>query len=361
MPEGKSVAYIAIFISLGFVLYYAPSILRHRKSLDERAFTLWIIGWLICLGSVFSMDETFVLIGKLSGIPNLAWLLTYLCIILCLYYCTKASSAALRGDLAYLKLLTWIVALTVVSFTLIFFLGGLAFGPIILMRTPAYSFSELLGMGLVYLYNTILFFKMLTLSTVMILNNRLWEKRIRASILFVVYFSGVIYSVLRMFLTVLLYYSLVRESRFIYGLQSVLITTLAITLLAWPAAFIPSALLRLPQQILDLYHLNYLHQQIRANCSPPMGDRLAPEWTQIKHIQFYSDAIMIFVLDVKRLLKEKRLTLHDDELNIIIDHIDDTLTKDQLIKQCVIQSRWFRQLKKSGGEKTRYGQKIPQA
>src|SRR6185436_20791939 len=90
-------------------------------------------------------------------------------------------------------------------------------------------------------------------------------------------------------------------------------------------------------------HLNYLYQQIRGNCFPSMGDRLAPGWTQIKRVQFYSDAIIIFVLDVKRLLKEKRLTLHNDELNTIIEHIDDTLAKDQLIKQCVTQSRCFRQ------------------
>ena len=87
----------------------------------------------------------------------------------------------------------------------------------------------------------------------------------------------------------------------------------------------------------------HLYERMRDDCGQSLSIPLLDRWTQVKQAPFYTNAIAVFVLDIKWLVAKNRLMLNDGMLADAIAGLDGNLPHQDLIVQCVAQSRNLRQ------------------
>jgi CubicO group peptidase (beta-lactamase class C family) len=63
-------------VALLFVLYKAPVVWRERRALDGRLLSAWLFGLAVIPALLFQVATVYEGVGRLSGWPNLAWLLS---------------------------------------------------------------------------------------------------------------------------------------------------------------------------------------------------------------------------------------------------------------------------------------------
>jgi len=77
---------IGFLVALIFIVYKTPVVWHSRTTPDRRLLSTWLFGLTIALALLFQIDQVFILIGQMSHIPNLSWLLSSSFLSLAYYF-----------------------------------------------------------------------------------------------------------------------------------------------------------------------------------------------------------------------------------------------------------------------------------
>lgn len=333
---------ISIFVAFSMVILSTPVIWRARNNLDGRSIAFWVLGWCIGLGSSFLNDDVYLFVGRVSRIPNINWLLSFSVAMAGVYSLIILTSETLQIEPSQVKRLAYITVVFIVLLTLVFFLGGIAFSPPNLVRADANSLAELVFMNISYLYQMVVLSIPWALSARMLVRSRSLESRIRSGTFFVVLSSAILYCILRITKTIVVFYASNVNETLINSIQIALWFSFATTLFLWPITFVPTRWFEFFRQIDCLIHLNYLYRRIREGYSQTPRVLLPRLWIQARQVEFYTNVISVFVLDVKWLDSQDRLSLDDESVAVALRNLDDTLPQKQFVVECVEQSRNLR-------------------
>jgi hypothetical protein len=210
------------------------------------------------------------------------------------------------------------------------------------VRADANSLAELVFMNISYLYQMVVLPIPWVLSARMLVKSRSLESRIRSGTFFVVVSSAILYCILRITKTIVVFYVPTVNTALVNSIQVVLWFSFATTLFLWPIAFVPTRWFEFVRQIHRLFHLNYLYRRICEGDSQAPSILLPRLWVQARQDEFYTNVICVFVLDVKWLNSQNRLSLDDEDVAAAIRNLDDSLPQKQFIAECVEQSRNLR-------------------
>lgn len=331
----RIISLVSFVISSGVVIYLAPGLWGSRKQLDKRLLAFWVVAWCFCFG-IFNLDDAYLFVGRISGIPNLGWLLIYAALTVGMYCVVVITSQTLQVASSKLITLAYITGAFLIALVAIFFASGIALAPARLVREGATSISELIYFNMVYVYQIVAFLMPLVLFAKMLFNSRLWLPRMRSAILVVVFVSAEMYSVLRIAMSLITYY---HPGANVELIQELLVVAFIPAQTFWPLAFIPPQWFEFFAQNMRLYHMRCLYRQVQADCGLSLSIPLPNLLSQSRQASFYANAIAVFLLDIKWMTSKGRLVLQNDKLADMINRLDGSLSPSEFIDQCVAQSR----------------------
>src|SRR5512142_873227 len=103
MSDKEIISIIATYVGLGIAVLFIPIVWRERKRLDERLSAFWAMSWCIGLGSLVYTDSIYLLIGRISHVPNLNWLIVCWFVVAAVYCIMVIMSRTLKITPATLK------------------------------------------------------------------------------------------------------------------------------------------------------------------------------------------------------------------------------------------------------------------
>lgn len=349
MPEGELTSLVAVFFGLWVAFHYTPLIVRRKGNVDRRVIVLCGIGWTIALASFFLLTKVWQFIGEVTRIPSLAWLLSFLALTVCYHYILEMCFIALGIERSQTKMLEYVAVTFMASLTLVFFVGGVAFSRLPLERIVPRYLGELVYMGLLHGYSIAIFAGPVIAAVRMALSSPTMEMRVRSLILVASCISAIVFSITVIALGCWsVFIGLPSES--IPQLKEAALLFFSITILAWPFAFMPSKWLGLPRRLWQLHHLVYLDRRIKSVNNHPLVGIPRLWWTRIAELDFYIDAVSVLVLDTKWLIKADRLTVKDSRVLDVMNALDETLPREQLIGECINLSKHLKRLDRLPGE-----------
>ncbi len=318
-------------VALLFVLYKAPVVWRERRALDGRLLSAWLFGLAVIPALLFQVATVYEGVGRLSGWPNLAWLLS--CTFLSLAYYLVALSVeamakppATRGRPVRLYLF-------LAAYVVLFFGTDVAHTELYATadRLPA-TWGALLFANAFYGYTFSLMPMILRTSIKLILIES-GELRLRMIVMFVAASSLTLLTTLKILSSLIGFFwpALVPSS--IFPVMSLL---LLISSVLWPGIFLPTGfyqvLLRPWHYLAEASHLfwlNYLCRRI---------ERLHPNlisavsWRQqLRQPALALQRALIIIQDFK-LVRRPEWLARDPDLFSRLEGVDDALAPELLVQ-----------------------------
>ena len=315
-------------VALLFVLYKAPLVWRSRGESDRRLLSAWLFGLAVVPALLFQMDTVFLATARLSGIPNLAWLLS--CAFLSLaYHLLSVASLAVIGRSA--RGLTLRLGLFLGLYLVLFFGGGVAFAELYAGTRIPRSPGELLFANAFYLYTLSLMPLVLRTALKLVLAERN-DLQLRMLVMFAAAFSLTLLTVLKILSSFYGY----RDPAWVpEGVFSLMTLLLLLSSLLWPAIFLPGRfyqaggrLWRELETAGQLWWLSYLCR--RAARLYPRPVKLTPWHRQLVETRLHRIQAVVALQDIKTILANRWVSRRDEALLAALAEVDEGLTPEQM-------------------------------
>lgn len=316
---------IGAAVALLFVLYKAPLVWRRRGESDRRLLSAWLFGLAVVPALLFQMDTVFLATARLSGIPNLAWLLS--CTFLSLaYHLLSVASLAIIGRSA--RGLALRLGLFLSLYLVLFFGGGVALAEVYAGTRIPRSPGELLFANAFYLYTLSLVLRT-ALKLVLAERNDL---QLRMLVMFAAAFSLTLLTVLKILSSIYGYRDPALVPERVFSLMTLL---LLLSSLLWPAIFLPGRFYQAMGRLWrgletagQLWWLSYLCR--RAARLYPQPVKLTPWRRQLAEARLHRIRAAVALQDIKTILANRWVSRRDEALLAALTEVDDGLTPEQM-------------------------------
>jgi hypothetical protein len=329
---------IGVLVALIFIVCKAPVIWHTKPTPDKRLLSTWLFGLTITLALLFQIDQVFMLIGHISHIPNLSWLLSSSFLSLAYYFLVISSFSIFEFDSDFYSRYARIFLVHLIAFLLayvfIFFAGSVAYASPYAGHNIPRSPGELIFANTFYCYTLSLMPIPLSFSLKLIIHEK-GEIKVRMTPMLVATLSLTILTLLKIGTSLTGYYfpSSVPDSLF-----QVINILLLVSSVTWPCIFLPSGYYHAAIKfhdfvgsLIDLFFLTYLCRKIGRSCPPPLNP--TPWWSRLRHPLLHIYEAIISIQEVKIVNIPANPQLHSPEFVVARLHkIDDgSLVDEKLV------------------------------
>lgn len=262
---GGLISVLAISTFVGFKF---RDVWANRRDLDRRLLYSWLCSLLLLAGLIFQLRDVFIAAGYRSGIPNLAWLLSYLFTAGAIYtFILTVFLIRNRTPPRWVHYNFVIIELLLVG---VFFGSEIARSTPNLVRTTPRSTAELvfMNLGYGYCFSHSALIRQAALGLSRLQEGR--EVRLRMEMLVLAASASVLMALLKITASVAGFYALPLPLPVLFRMTDVLAL---VAVLSWPLVFVPPAVYRPVERGLHLignleriFRLAYIYRRFRRAC-----------------------------------------------------------------------------------------------
>jgi hypothetical protein len=322
--------------SIATVVFWALTIfrlgtVRRQGTQDNRVWTLWLFFLCFSLTLTLHLPGVYVAVDVIAGVNNLSWLLSYLCVVLAVYFLSVSTSIAMK-----VKRPRWMTPylMVTVGLLVLIFPFGIAITPENPDHNVPGSAPELLFEGLLYVYGAIMFATPAWIFRQTHRNERALPIRLRIYVTQATAILGTVLLMLRLIIVALIGFSLT-SSLLISQLIALSDFILAGAGLLCFLSIAPSKLystlahpLLFCKKMVALPSLARLQTRLSRLC-PQTPPHQGQRW-QIRDLDLHLYRTVIAILDGRKALAAHRTTKEATRLYNRLQNIPDDLDFDGL-------------------------------
>ncbi len=288
-----------------FIAVYKFSAMRQdgQWRTGSVTFYFWAFSLFTAIGLTLMIWPVYLAFDRLTGLPNLGWLVTYAAFSLAIYYISLGCYLVLRQTRP--RLMPWSLLLTLVVLFAIYALGIVAL-PEKPDHTVPETLSEVIFMETIYFYMAVLCAIPIVTFAGLYRHETFVSARLRWLVGLAAALVSTVVLVIKIALTLLAFQNPATPAfAILYPLITVGVVVVGILC---PLAFLPNNLYKAMAQpfeflgkTLALYELKTLQSRLDTLCPPVIDD--SPDLkASLKNLDFHLYRVVIAVLDAKKTL-----------------------------------------------------------